>query len=170
MQQDTQELVIKLANESDLTGVLEIYSHYVLNSTFSLEETPPDLEEVKKRYLNSIERGMPYLIAKINGKVAGFCYAFPYRVRSAYKYTVEESVYVHKDFRGQKIGDRLLRELIEQCKRKGFRQMVGVIAGIDNEESIKLHKKLGFLEVGLLKKVGFKFEKWIDTIIMQREL
>lgn len=168
--QDIQELTIRLANESDLRGVLEIYSHYVLNSTFSLEETPPDLDEVKKRYLTSVERGMPYLVAKIGDKVVGFCYAFPYRVRSAYKYTVEESVYVHKDFRGKKIGDMLLRELVEQCKKKGFKQVVGVIVGIENEDSIKLHKKLGFLEVGLLKKVGFKFEKWIDIIIMQREL
>lgn len=154
----------------DFAEIQRIYSHYVLKTTISLEETPPSIDEMKSRWENSRENGLPYLVAKIDGKIAGYAYAFPYRARSAYRFTVEESVYLAAEFQGQGIAQKLLGELINQCRAKGCKIMLAVIAGEDNFASIKFHEKMGFRKSGVLQKFGFKFEKWVDTVLMQLDL
>lgn len=165
-----EKLFISRACEKDLPEIQAIYSHYVENSSVTLEETIPSIEEIYARWKNSTEKSLPYIIAKYDGKIVGYAYAFPYRHRSAYRFTVEESVYIAKDYHGKGLGKLLLGEIITSCKTLGYKQMVAVIAGADNAPSIVLHTKLGFVQAGVLKNVGFKFEKWIDTIIMQKEL
>ena len=158
------------AQEADFSAIQQIYAPYVMDTTVSLEEVPPDVEEMKARWQKSCEAGLPYIVAKIDGIIAGYAYAFPYRPRTAYRFTVEESVYIAKGFKNTGIGYKLLSELITQCQEKGYKQMIAVIAGTDNIASIKLHEKLGFRQAGVFQKVGFKFGKWVDTILMQKEL
>ncbi len=163
-------VTISSAKEEDFGAIQQIYAHYIRTSTVSLEETPPGLEEMKARWANSVARGLPYLVAKTGSEVVGYAYAFPYRARSGYRFTVEESVYVSKDHQGYGVGYKLLLALMEECKQKGYKQMLAVIAGSDNTASIKFHENLGFTHSGVLKNFGFKFNKWIDTLLMQREL
>ncbi len=111
-----KNLAISNAMESDFAEIQAIYAHYVLNTTISLEEVPPSVEEMVTRWKNSVDKGLPYLVAKIDGKVAGYAYAFQYRPRTAYRFTVEESVYVSKDFQGLGIGYSLLSELVRECR------------------------------------------------------
>ncbi len=163
-------LIITNAREVDFEEIQKIYSHYVETATISLEEISPNVDEMISRWRGSVDKSLPYLVAKVDGVVAGYAYAFPYRSRTAYRFTVEESVYVSKNYHGLGIGKKLLCELISQCKNKGYHQMLAVIAGTDNEASIKFHQNLGFKKSGVLEKFGFKFNKWIDTVLMQREL
>ncbi len=161
---------INAATEADFAAIQQIYAHYIRTSTISLEETPPAVEEMKARWANSVARGLPYLVAKIKNEVVGYAYAFPYRARSGYRFTVEESVYISKDHHGLGIGYKLLLALMEECRVKGYKQMLAVISGADNTSSIKFHENLGFTHSGILKNFGFKFDKWIDTLLMQKEL
>lgn len=165
-----KNIVITNAEEADFAAIQEIYRYYVENTTVSLEEIPPTKEEMIARWRDYTGSSMPYLVAKIDGEVVGYAYAFLYRPRSAYRFTVEESVYVSKDHRGHNIGRLLLSELISQCRAKGHQQMLAVIAGSDNEASIKFHENMGFYKAGTLEKFGFKFNRWIDTILMQKSL
>ena len=136
-----------------------------------MEEIPPDVEEMKARWRKSMEQALPFIVAKTDdGVVAGYAYAFTYRPRTGYRFTVEESVYVADGFKGAGIGRKLLEAVIEQCREKGYKQMVAVIAGTDNDTSIRFHEALGFVQSGIFRKVGFKLDKWVDTILMQREL
>ena len=139
-------------------------------TTYSLEETPPTAEEMLQRWRQYTEKNLPYLVAKIEDKIVGYAYACPYRSRSAYRFTVEESVYVAPTYHGRGIGRQLLYTLIATCKAQGYQQMIAVIAGNDNTASMHFHQKLGFKQVGILEKVGFKFNRWIDTPLMQKEL
>jgi phosphinothricin acetyltransferase len=166
----TDEIVILDATDSDFAEIQRIYAHYVEKTTISLEEIPPSVDEMKARWKNSVEKNLPYLVAKVDGKVAGYAYAFPYRARSAYRFTVEESVYLSPEFQGQGIAQKLLGELISQCRAKGYKRMLAVVAGDDNLASIKFHEKMGFRKSGVLEKFGFKFNKWVDTILMQMDL
>lgn len=164
------QVIIQDAVESDFSEIQKIYAYYVDNTTISLEETAPGKAELMSRWKASIDKSLPYLVAKINGKVAGYAYATSYRPRSAYRFTVEESVYIAADFHGQGIGRILLEEIITRCREKGFKQMLAVIAGADNQASINFHKKLGFEYAGNLKDFGYKFNKWVDTLLMQKAL
>jgi len=159
-------LIIRDAVESDFPEIQKIYARYVEATTVSLEEIVPDVVELLKRWKTSFE----FLVAEIDGKIAGYAYAFTYRPRSAYRFTVEESVYISKDYQGLGLGRKLLEELIKRCREKGLRQMLAVIAGADNAASIEFHKKLGFRQSGVLEKFGFKFGGWVDTVLMQKEL
>jgi L-amino acid N-acyltransferase YncA len=163
-------VAIHAAREEDFAFITEIYAPYVLNTTVSLEETPPSVEEMLARWRHSTEKGLPYLIARIDGKIAGYCYATTYRPRTAYRFTVEESVYIAEGYTGMGIGKMLLNALIAACSEKGFKQMIAVIGDADNTASVKLHKALGFVHVGTLKAVGFKHGKWTNSALMQREL
>lgn len=159
-------IVIEDVQDADFAAIRKIYAHYVENTTISLEEIVPGIDELKARK----KEGYPYFVAKINGEVVGYAYAFEYRQRSAYKFTVEESIYISPDHGGHGVGGKLLKAVIEACKEKGFRQMVAVIAGEDNILSIRFHESLGFKEIGRLKNSGYKMDKWVDTIIMQKPL
>jgi L-amino acid N-acyltransferase YncA len=161
---------IRDARELDLAAVQSIYRHYVLHSAATFEEEPPSLDELLHRRSEVLRRGLPYLIAEVNGEVVGYSYATPYRSRPCYRFTVENSVYVDHRLTGQGIGRALLAELIARCEKGQWRQMVAVIGDSNNIASIKLHGSLGFHAVGTLAAVGYKFGRWIDTVLMQRAL
>ena len=161
---------IRDATEEDLAAVQAIYAHHVNHGLASFEEVPPDIAEIARRRDVARENGLPYLVADSDGAVRGFAYASPFRTRSAYRYTVEDSVYVGPAALGAGIGSALLSALIEQCSERGFRQMMAVIGDSANEASIGLHAKHGFVQVGLFPSIGFKFGRWVDTVRMQRPL
>lgn len=161
---------LRSALESDVPSIAGIYAHYVLNSTASFETEPPDAKDIARRRQDVLKIGLPYLVAEINGTVFAYAYAVPYRARAAYRFTVEDSIYVHPAHVGKGIGRSLLAGLITACERTKCRQMVAVIGGQDNAASIRLHRAFGFQHVGVLHSVGFKFGTWVDTVLMQRGL
>jgi phosphinothricin acetyltransferase len=151
-------------------AVCEIYAKHVLEGLASFEEIPPDVDEIKARREAVLAAGLPYLVVEVEGKVVGYAYATLYRTRSAYRHTLEDSVYVREGFAGRGIGLMLLTELIERCSRGPWRQMIAVIGDSANHASIGLHRKLGFRYAGNLEAVGFKFGRWVDSVLMQRAL
>lgn len=162
--------VIRDAIESDLPAIQAIYAHYVLTSVASFEETPPDVDDLRARRAAVLQQGLPYLVAVVDGTVAGYAYATPYRSRSAYRYTVEDSIYIDDTQRSRGIGRALLAALIERCEAGPGRQMIAVIADGGLGGSTALHRAFGFEPIGTLKAVGFKAGRWIDTALMQRPL
>jgi len=161
---------IRDATDDDLTAIQAIYAHHVKHGLASFEEAPPDIAEIAHRRDTARSSGLPYLVAEQNGAVRGYAYASRFRTRSAYRYTVEDSVYVAPDALGAGIGSALLTELIIRCTGLGFRQMIAVIGDSANRASIGLHTKHGFAEVGLMRSIGFKFGRWVDGVRMQRPL
>jgi L-amino acid N-acyltransferase YncA len=168
---DNQDVAhVRDAREADLPAITAIYEHHVLHGVASFEEVPPALEEMQRRYAAIRERGLPYLVAELGGSVAGYAYAGPYRPRPAYRHTVEDSVYLRPELIGRGLGRLLLGELIVRCEALGLRQMVGIIGGRETVASIALHERMGFRHVGVLEAVGYKFGRWLPTLILQREL
>jgi L-amino acid N-acyltransferase YncA len=169
MTSDTTGIVtIRDAALSDFDDIARIYAHYVLHSLATFEETPPEASELLARHATIVGTGLPYLVALADGAVAGYCYATAYRPRSAYRHTAEDSVYIDEKLRGRGIGLALLSALIERCEVGPWRQVVAVIGDSGNAGSIALHAKLGFEPVGVLREVGFKHGRWVDTVLMQR--
>jgi L-amino acid N-acyltransferase YncA len=164
------KVTVRDVADSDLAAIHAIYSHHVLHGLGSFEELPPDLAEMARRRAEILARRLPYLVAEIDGRVAGYAYAGPYRPRSAYRYSVEDSVYVAADIHRRGVARALLAELIQRCTAQGYRQMVAVIGDSGNHGSIGLHASLGFREAGRLHAIGFKFGRWVDGVIMQRAL
>lgn len=163
-------MLVRDARDGDMGEVQAIYAHHVLHGTASFEEEPPPLAEMARRRADVLSRGLPYLVAEIDGRVAGYSYATPYRARSAYRFSIENSVYVdHARHRGG-IGRALLTELIARCERGEWRQMIAIIGDSAQAPSIGLHAALGFRHVGVLENVGLKFGRWLDTVLMQRAL
>lgn len=163
-------MVIRPAAESDIKAIHSIYSHYVLHGLGTFEETPPTKEQMLSRRAAVLGQGLPYLVAEIHGEVAGYCHGSKHRPRSAYRYTIEDSVYVSEPFCGRGIGTALLGELIAQCEAGPWCQMMAVIGHSGNTASIALHRRWGFRPVGTLRSVGFKLGRWVDTVLMQRAL
>jgi L-amino acid N-acyltransferase YncA len=163
-------IVIRDAIDSDMSAVQAIYAHHVLHGVATFEEVPPSIEEVSARRANIIKQGLPFLVAEIAGEVVGYCYAGPYHSRSAYRYTIEDSIYVADGFGRRGIGDALLRALIARCEAGPWRQMVALIGDSGNAASVALHRSMGFRDVGTLRSTGFKFGHWIDAVVMQRAL
>ena len=163
-------VVIRDAGDGDLEAVLAIYAHHLLTGLASFEEEPPDLAEIARRRDAVVALGLPYLVAARAGVVSGFAYAGPFRPRPAYRNTVENSVYVAPDAAGSGLGRLLLGALVERCSAAGYRQMVAVIGDSQNEASIALHAAMGFRHIGVLSSTGFKFGRWVDTVLMQRSL
>jgi len=161
---------IRPSHDGDVAEIAAIYRHHVLHGVASFEEIPPDEEEVARRRRDILELKLPYLVAERSGRVVGYCYASRYRTRSAYRLTLEDSIYVAAAEVGRGIGRPLLSMLVERCAELGYRQMVAVIGGSDQWPSIRLHERLGFTRAGLLPAVGFKFGSWIDCVLMQRVL
>lgn len=153
-----------------MAAVQSIYSHYVLHDLCSFEEEVPSVEQMQQRRADVIARGMPYLVALLDGEVAGYAYATAYRARSAYRHSVEDSVYVAQGMHGHGIGKALLREVIRRCTDAGFTQMVACVGNSANTGSLRLHESLGFVQVGVLRDIGFKLGRWVDTVLMQRAL
>ena len=150
--------------------VAAIYRHHVLHGLASFEEVPPDEAEIRARFEAVRKAGLPYIVYEEEGQILGYAYAGPYRTRSAYRFTVENSVYVREGYGGRGIGRALLTALIERCAAGPWKQMVAVIGDSENHASIGLHRALGFRMVGTLEKVGYKFNRWVDTVLMQRAL
>lgn len=160
---------VRDATVDDFPAIAAIYAHHVLHGTASFEETPPSLDELLRRHAAVREHGLPWLVAEIDGHVAGYCYATPYRPRPAYRFTVEDSIYIDEAFRGRGLGHTLLDALIERCEAGPWRQMIAVVAD-PRGGSLKLHERLGFELTGTLRGVGFKHGEWRDTALMQRTL
>jgi L-amino acid N-acyltransferase YncA len=156
--------------EADVEAIAAIYAHHVLHGRGSFEIEPPSADEMRNRRAALVARQFPHLVAIRDGEVVGYSYAGPYRSRAAYSGTIESSVYVRADAIGRGIGKRLLQALITACEARGFRQMVAVIGDSDNLPSIRLHEQLGFRLVGVLRSVGYKHGRWLDTVLLQLEL
>src|SRR5437899_10064697 len=156
--------------EADLPAVTGIYEHAVLHGTATFELIPPDLAEMTRRYRTLVDGGYPYLVAILDGRVAGYAYAGAYRPRPAYRFTVENSIYLDPSFHRRGIGSLLLERLITECEARGFRQMIAVIGDSANAGSIGVHTKGGFKMIGTHPCVGLKFGRWLDTVMMQRAL
>ena len=158
------------ATPDDLPAIHEIYGYHVLNGLASFEEQPPPLDELHRRFDDVRQRGLPWLAADFGGVLAGYGYCAPYRARSAYRFSLEDSIYVRHGSEGKGVGSALLRELIQRCEGLGYRQLVAVIGDSGNAASINLHASFGFLRVATLRSIGFKFGRWVDSVVMQRPL
>jgi L-amino acid N-acyltransferase YncA len=166
----TPQPTLRPSQETDAAAIAEIYGHYVRTSLATFETEPPDAAEIGRRREVVVARGLPHLVAEIDGVVVGYAYAGPYRPRVAYRFTVEDSVYIHPAHARKGIGRLLLEAVIVACEQGGSRQMIAVIGDTGNVASIGLHRALGFREVGVFRSVGFKFGRWVDTVLMQRPL
>ena len=153
-----------------MEAVQAIYAHHVLHGAASFEEEPPMLDEMQRRRADVLGRGMPYLVAEIGGQVVGYSNASPYRARPAYRFTLENSIYIDERHRGRGVGSALLQALVERCRGGPWRQMIAIIGDSANAASIGLHRKAGFRQVGVLERVGFKHGRWVDSVLMQLEL
>jgi phosphinothricin acetyltransferase len=163
-------LTVRDATERDMAAVQAIYAHHVLHGLASFEEEPPPVDELLARRAAVLRLGLPYLVAERAGEIAGYSYASSYRARPAYRHTLEDSVYVGDGLGGHGIGSALLRELIARCEAGPWRQMLAVIGDSGNAGSIALHRRMGFQVTGTLTSVGFKFGRWVDSVLMQRAL
>jgi L-amino acid N-acyltransferase YncA len=164
------KMLVRPSTDLDVAAITEIYDHHVRHGIASFETDPPDADEMARRRSEIIERGLPWLAAEMKGSVLGYAYAVQYRSRAAYRFTLEDSIYVHPMHIGKGIGKLLLQELIARCQEVGARQMIAVIGDTDNPASVRLHARFGFRHVGVLQAVGFKFQRWLDTVLMQRPL
>jgi phosphinothricin acetyltransferase len=161
---------LRPGSEGDLVQIQEIYAHAVLHGTGTFETEPPGLVELGRRRDEVLGRGLPFLVAEREGRVLGYAYANFFRPRMAYRFFVEDSIYLRPEAQGRGLGRRLLTALIEACTAAGARQMVAVIGDSGNAASIGLHRALGFEQVGLLRSAGWKFDRWLDVVMMQRPL
>jgi L-amino acid N-acyltransferase YncA len=163
-------LEIRPTAVADLPAITEIYAHAVREGTATFELIPPDLAEMTRRFDVLLAGGFPYFIAAVEGRVVGYAYAGAYRPRPAYRFTVENSVYLDPAIHRRGIGQQLLERLIAECERRGYRQMIAVIGDSANAGSIRVHTKCGFRMIGTHPDVGFKFGRWLDTVMMQLPL
>jgi L-amino acid N-acyltransferase YncA len=157
------------ATEADAAAVAAIYAHHVLHGTATYDIDPPSAEQTQAKIRRITAPGWPFIVAELDGEVAGYAYATQFRDRAAYRFACEDSIYVAHERLGRGVGKALLRSLLDRSAAYGFRTMVAVVGGAE-PASIALHAALGFAEVGRLKAVGFKFERWLDSVYMQREL
>jgi phosphinothricin acetyltransferase len=162
------EPVIRSATPLDVAQITPIYAHYVQHGTATFEMDPPDLTEMDRRRSEIEKHGLPYLVAVRNDRVLGYAYAAPYRPRPAYRYSVEDSIYIDPAETGHGLGRLLLPELIRRCEEAERRQIIAVIGDSANAASIALHSRFGFRHAGVLRSVGFKLGQWLDTVLMQR--
>jgi phosphinothricin acetyltransferase len=163
-------VIVRDAAEADMPTIQAIYAQVVLRWLASFEETPPAADEMLSRRNSVVALGLPYLAAELDGRVVGYAYATAFHSRSGYRYSVEDSVYVADGMRGRGVGRALLAALVGACEAGPWRQMIAVIGDSGNNGSIALHESLDFRMVGTLEAVGFKFGRWVDTVIMQRPL
>ncbi len=164
------DITIRPAKLADIPAITRIYAHAVRHGTASFELEPPDEAEMTRRQRALLDGGYPYLVAEIDGSVAGYAYAGPYRTRPAYRFSVENSIYVAPEAHRRGIGRVLLDALIAECELRGYRLMIAVIGDSAQAPSIALHRAAGFKMVGAFEGVGYKFDRWLDSVLMQRPL
>ena len=163
-------MLVRPAAPQDLPAIQSIYAHHVMHGLASFEEEAPPLEEMKRRHEEVSRQGLPYLVAEEKGEVLGYGYCTLYRSRSAYRYTLEDSIYVKQGSQGKGVGKAVLAELIARCTALDYRQIIAVIGDSANAGSIALHASLGFVRAGVLRSTGFKFGRWVDSVYMQLPL
>jgi L-amino acid N-acyltransferase YncA len=162
--------VLRPATPADVAAITRIYAEAVVHGTASFELEPPSEGEMTRRMRALLDGGFPYLVAELDGALVGYAYAGPYRARPAYRFTVEDSIYVDPKAQGRGIGRTLLDQLIVESTSRGFRLMVAVIGDSAQAPSIELHRAAGFTMVGTFENIGFKFDRWLDSVLMQRAL
>ncbi len=163
-------MLLRNATDTDLAAIQAIYAHWVNHGTGSFELTPPTVDDMATRRADVLSKGLPYLVAEDAGQVCGYAYANWFRPRPAYRFSVENSVYVHPDARRGGVARLLMVELLARCEQAGARQMIAVIGDSANTGSIGLHAAMGFHHVGTMQSTGWKFDRWLDTVFMQRQL
>ncbi len=161
---------IRSAAPADIPVITAIYAHAVRHGTASFEIDPPDEQEMAHRRKALLDGGFPYIVALNGSEIAGYAYAGPYRTRPAYRWSVEDSVYVHPEAHRRGVGRALLEHLILESETRGFRQMIAVIGDSAQTSSIELHRAAGFRLIGTIQNVGYKFDRWLDSVLMQRDL
>jgi L-amino acid N-acyltransferase YncA len=161
---------IRTAEPRDIAAITRIYAHAVEHGTASFELEAPDEAEILKRYKTLREGRYPFIVADVDGQVAGYAYAGPYRPRPAYRFAVEDSVYIDPTMRRRGVGRALLQRLLAEAEAEGFRQMIAIIGDSNQTPSIALHQALGFRMVGTFEAVGYKFGRWLDSVMMQKAL
>lgn len=167
------DITIRLANTDDIAQITQLYSTEVSNGIASFEEVPPTIDQMLQRYNDIVELGLPYLVACCNDNIVGYAYASRYRPRPAYRFTVENSIYIAPDYHGLGVGERLFTPLLEACEKAGKKQMIAAISlevGVQENASVRFHKKMGFRTVGTIEHAGYKFERWLNTQLMQRAI
>jgi len=161
---------IRQASDCDIEAIAAIYGYHVRHGTASFETEPPDRTEMMRRYRVLRDHAYPYLVAETDGAVLGYAYAGPYRTRVAYQNTVEDSIYVRADLTGRGVGAQLLSGLIAACEQRGYRQIIAVVGDSASIASVRLHERYGFSYIGTLRSVGYKHERWLDSVLLQRAL
>jgi L-amino acid N-acyltransferase YncA len=161
---------IRPCEPADGLAVQEIYAHHVTTGLGTFEEEPPSVQEMERRLDSIVGAGFPFVVAEIDGRVAGYGYAGPFRTRASYRFTCENSVYVAPQMLRHGVGFAVMREVIDACRRLQMTQMLAVIGDSENAGSIGLHSRLGFEHVGVFRNVGFKFHRWVDVVLMQLDL
>jgi L-amino acid N-acyltransferase YncA len=165
------EYSIRDATAEDLPDIREIYNHYVANSTVTFDETPVTLRELRSKFQHVTKLKMPWLVAESPSKqIFGYAYVYPWKEKAAYRFTVENSIYLRAAATGKGLGKALMGELIVRSKAAGLKEMIAVIADRGADASIKMHKDFGFREIGRMGKVGYKFGRWLGTVMMQKSL
>jgi L-amino acid N-acyltransferase YncA len=163
-------MLIRNVTDRDLPSVQTIYAHWVTTGTASFELEAPSVDEIARRRADVVAKGLPYIVAEESGAVIGYAYANWFRPRPAYRFCVENSIYVHPEARRGGVARLLMAELVTRCEQAGARQMVAVIGDSANAPSIALHAAMGFAHVGIIRSTGWKFDRWLDTVLMQRTL
>ena len=163
-------LILRPSTGADLPAITAVYADSVANGTGTFETEAPDEAEMARRRDDVLSKGLPWLVAETEGRLLGYAYANQFRPRRAYRFCLEDSVYLHPDARGRGVGRLLLAELVARCEAAGARQMLAVIGDSQNAGSIALHRALGFDDCGVLKAAGWKFGRWLDVVLMQRAL
>lgn len=161
---------IRPCREEDIQSITEIYAYYVIHTTYTFEITAPTVDEMKNRRADILSKNMPYLVAEDNGSVVGFAYCDWFRPRPAYRFTAEESIYLRQDMYGKGLGRQLLQALTDQAEQNGIRKLIAVIGDSTNERSVGLHRSLGFTQAGELKSGGWKFNRWLTVIFMEKNI
>jgi phosphinothricin acetyltransferase len=162
--------LVRAAAPADFPAIAAIYAHHVQTGLATFEEVPPSADEMLRRFHGVLARGLPWQVAEHAGRIAGYCYASTYNARSAYRFTVQDSVYVAEEAVGRGVGTALLGAVIELCAAQGYRQMMAVVGDSGNEASLRLHARLGFRTIGQALRVGVKFGRWVDIVYLQRPL
>jgi L-amino acid N-acyltransferase YncA len=159
------------AVEADIPNIREIYNHYVLNSTVTFDEKAATLAQMRVKFAKAKRLGMPWVVAEApSGQIIGTAWVLPWQDKAAYRFTVEDSIYLGPAAQGRGLGRALLSRLIERSREEGLKEMISLIADKGADASIALHKKLGFKEVGHMGKVGYKFDRWLGTVMLQKNL